>query len=346
MRKLRMAVIGAGQISRVTHLPNFMEMEQVEVVGVCDVSADAAKALAKQFDIENYYQNYNAMLNELKPDAVTICVPNKFHSRITLDALGSGCHVLCEKPPAISAEEAREMEELAKKKGLILSYGFHFRHSEHVSILKKKIDNNEFGAIYHAKAQWHRRRGIPGWGNFTNKEMQGGGPLIDIGAHVLDIALYLLNYPEISYVCATSSDRIGKSGGIGLMGAWDPKRFTVEDGVFGFIGFADGTSLEVEASFAINQKERDKRNVRIFGDKLGASLFPFEIYGEECGQLIDQTYPFLEMRDWHLDSDKNFVNACLGQEEILVTATQGTYVQKVIDALYQSAESGKPVIIG
>lgn len=346
MKKLRMAVMGAGQIAKVTHLPNLGKMEKAEVVGICDVNMESARALAEQFGIGGVYQDHKKMLSELKPDAVMVCVPNKFHSRMTLDALECGCHVLCEKPPAITLQEAQQMEEEAGKRNLILSYGFHFRHSEQVALLKEKVCKGEFGTIYYAKAQWHRRRGIPGWGNFTNKEMQGGGPLIDIGAHVLDAALYLLGYPKVSYVCAASSDRIGKRGGNGLMGSWNPERFSVEDGIFGFIRFEDGTSLETEASFAMNQKERDLRNVMLYGDRLGASLFPLEIYGEEDGQLIDSTYPFVEMRDWHLDSDRNFVNACLGQEEILVTAVQGTYVQKVIDALYKSADSGRPVMMG
>lgn len=345
MKRLRMAVIGAGQIAKVTHLPNFREMDQAEVVGICDVNLDAAKALAEQFGIQNFYQDHKKMLSELKPDAVTICVPNKFHCRMTLDALECGCHVLCEKPPAITVREAWQMEEEARKRNLVLSYGFHFRHSEHVALMKEKVRNGEFGTIYHAKAQWHRRRGIPGWGNFTNKEMQGGGPLIDIGAHMLDAALYLLEYPEITYVCATSSDRIGKRGGCSLMGSWNPDCFQVEDGVFGFLRFENGTSLLIETSFAINQKEKDSRNITLYGEKLGASLFPLEVYGEKDGQLTDSTYPFMEMRDWHMDSDKNFVNACLGQEELLVTAAQGTYVQKVIEALYKSADSGRPVIM-
>lgn len=136
----------------------------------------------------------------------------------------------------------------------------------------------------------------------------------DIGAHMLDSALYLLDYPEISYVCATSSDRIGKTSKVGLMGGWDPECFTVEDGIFGYVRFADGTSLDLQTSFAINRKERDVRSVKFYGSKEGADLFPLEIYGEEDGQLVDQTFPFLEMRDWHLDVDTNFVKACLGEE--------------------------------
>ena len=128
------------------------------------------------------------------------------------------------------------------------------------------------------------------------------------------------------------------------MGKWDAGRFSVEDGLFGFIRFADGTSMSLETSFAINRKERDLRKIQLFGDKLGANVFPLELYGMEQGQLIDQSFPFIEISDWHKDSEENFVKACLGKEPLLVTAWQGTYVQRVIGALYKAAESGMPYI--
>ncbi len=345
MKQLRMAIIGSGQIAQVTHIPNYQSMEEVEIVGICDTRLEAAKLTAEKFGIAKYYDSHVEMLRELKPDAVTICVPNKFHCQITLDALEAGCHVFCEKPPAITAEEAMMMETMAKEKGKILSYGFHFRSSEHVTYLKDRIRSGKMGEIYHTEVKWHRRRGIPGWGCFTNKEIQGGGPLIDIGAHMLDSALYLMNYPEISYVCASTSNRIGKTSKVGLMGSWDPEKFTVEDGMFGFVHFENGTSLEIQTSFAINCKEKDLRSVKLFGSKEGAELFPLEIYGEEDGALINKEFPFLQMRDWHIDIDRNFVQACLGEQELLVTAAQGTYIQKLICALYQSAETGMPVIM-
>lgn len=284
------------------------------------------------------------MLEDLQPDAVIICVPNKFHCQITLDALEAGCHVFCEKPPAITVEEAEQMAAKAEETGKLLSYGFHFRASGHTRFLKDRIAKGKMGEIYHTEVKWHRRRGIPGWGCFTSKEIQGGGPLIDIGAHMLDCAFYLLDYPEISYVCASSSNRIGKTSKAGLMGEWNPERFTVEDGIFGYIQFTDNTSLSLQSSFAINQEEKDIRSVKLFGSKEGANLFPLKIYGEEEGQLVNLEFPFFEMRDWHMDLDTNFVHACLGKEELLVTARQGAYVQKIICGLYESAETGKPVI--
>lgn len=343
MKKLRVAVIGAGQIAKVSHLPNYQRMEEVEVVGICDPREDAAKELAAQFGVPNCYSDYEKMLDGLKPDAVSVCVPNKFHCGIVCGALSRGVSVLCEKPPAISPEEAKKMEMAAKDSGCLLSYGFHLRHGRNVALLKRKIENGDFGDIYAARVQWLRRRGIPGWGNFTNRDIQGGGPLIDIGAHVLDLAFYLLDFPEVAYVCAVQGQKIGKRGGVGLMGNWDPDKFTVEDGLFGFIRMKNGAGISLETAFALNMKEKDVRNVQLFGEKLGATVFPLETFGEDAGQLVDTEYPFSEETDLHYLCLENFVQACLGMQKLLVTAEQGCYLQNVIHALYRSAESGEPI---
>lgn len=344
MEKLKVAIVGAGQITRKSHIANYQSLEQVDVVAICDTNKVAAESAAKEFNIPMYFENHIEMLEAANPDAISVCVPNKFHSNITCDALEKGCHVLCEKPPAITVEEAKRMEQMASNKKKLLTFGFHFRHGTNVKLLKSKIENKEFGDIYGARVQWIRRRGIPGWGNFTNKVLQGGGPLIDIGAHMLDIAAFLMDYPEINYVCATSHDKIGKRGGAGLMGNWDADKFTVEDGLFGFISFKNGASINLETSFALNIKEKDVRNVQIFGDRLGATVFPLELFGEDHSQLINTEYPFDDGKDLYYTEIENFVNACLGKEKLLVTSEQATYIQTLICALYDSANSGKPVM--
>ncbi|MBC5690606.1 Gfo/Idh/MocA family oxidoreductase [Mediterraneibacter sp. NSJ-55] len=344
MKHLRMALIGAGQIAQATHIPNYISMPEVELAGICDVRIETARKAADAFHIPQYFDSSTKMLRELKPDAVTVCVPNKFHYQTVMEALNRGCHVLCEKPPAITAEEAEQMEKKAHEKGCLLSYGFHLRSSEEVQFLHRAIEQGTLGELYHVEVKWRRRRGIPGWGNFIDKEIQGGGPLIDIGAHVLDSALYLLDYPRIDYVCAASSNRIGKTYHEGLMGKWNPEKFTVEDGLFGFVKFKNGCSLEIQTSFALNQKEKDIRNILLYGDRSGAQLFPLEIYGEEAGRLYDKTFPFTGQKDLHLELDRNFVQACLGRETLLVKPWQGTYIQSLIGILYESAETGRPVV--
>jgi predicted dehydrogenase len=346
LEKLRVAIIGAGQIARVSHIANYQSREEVEVVAVCDTNLEAAANVASQFHIPEYFQDHITMIEKVRPDAVSICIPNKFHARVTCDALELGCHVLCEKPPALTVEEARLMEAKAKSNQRLLTFGFHFRYGENVRLVKTKIDHGDFGSIYNAKVVWTRRRGIPGWGNFINKDLQGGGPLIDIGSHILDLAAYLLDYPEIDYVCATAHDNIGKNGsGIGFMGRWDPERFTVEDSLFGFIRFKNGSSINLETSFALNMKDKDCRNLYLYGDKLGASVFPLELYGEEYSQMMNSTYLYDDAKDLHAAEVDNFVNACLGKEELLITPKQAVYIQTLICALYESAQQGKPVSI-
>lgn len=339
---LRAAIIGAGQVARTSHINHYQSIGGVEVAAVCDVNAEAARQTAEAFGIPHWYSDAETMLREIRPEAVSICVPNKFHCEMTCIALEHGCHVLCEKPPAITVKEAELMRDTARRYGKILTYGFHFRHAERVSFLKKKVTDGELGTIYAGDVVWMRRRGIPGWGNFTSRELQGGGPLIDIGTHILDLAVYLMDYPAIDYICATSSNRIGKQGGIGLMGSWDGGLFEVEDGLFGFIRFADGASLQVRTAFAVNIAEKEQRSLSLYGDKKGLSVFPAGLYGEEDGQQENRIYPFDEARDWHYDCIRNFVESCMGLAKPLVTPEQAVYVQKIIAGLYISAETGKP----
>ena len=344
MADLKIVVIGAGQVARTTHLPILGRMENVEVAAVCDVNGAAAEAAAESSGIARWYTDHRQMLQKEQPDAALICVPNRFHHDTVMDALKAGCHVLCEKPPAMNPGEAAGMEAEAAARGKLLSYGFHFRHCAQVKLLREMIEAGSLGDIYHTEVRWTRRRGIPGWGNFTSKKMQGGGPLIDIGAHMLDAAMYLLDYPEISYVTASASDRIGKQGGTGRMGKWKGDSFTVEDGLFGRIQFRDGSDLQISTAFALNQKEENSRNILLYGDRMGASLFPPELYGERGGIPFETVFSIPQEHDWHEDSDRNFIKACRGEEPLLVTAAEGTYIQKLIHALYQSAESGRPVL--
>ena len=343
MNRLKVAVIGAGQVAQTSHINHYQSFGTVEVAAVCDVNQEAAQKAAKKFGISKWYSDPLEMLKEVQPDAVSICVPNKFHCELACLCLEQGCHVLCEKPPALTAQEAELMRDTADRCGKILTFGFHFRHAGRVSFLKNKIVNGEIGTIYAGEVIWTRRRGVPGWGNFINEELQGGGPLIDIGAHMLDLAVYLMDYPEADYVCAVSSDRIGKQGGTGLMGRWDGSKFSVEDGLFGFIRFADGSSLQVKTSFALHMAEKEERNVCLYGDKKGLSVFPAELYGDEDGRQFNTVYPFEEAKDWHYDCIRNFVESCMGKAEVLVKPEQAVYVQKLINGLYRSAKTCEPV---
>ncbi len=333
---IKAAVIGAGNIAKTAHIPSYKEREDVSLVGISDVNYEVAKSCADEFDIPGVFSDAEKMIASLKPDVVSICAPNKFHYPFTMMALEHGCSVFCEKPPAIKSREAVEMEETAKEKGLVLYYGFQNRFSSEYE--KARELKKELGHITHSKAVWLRRRGIPGWGVFTNKEIQGGGPLMDIGIHMLDMTLSLLDYPEISYVSATLADDIGKRGGTGDLGPWDGSKYTVEDSLFGYIVFRNGTSLEIETSFALNQKEKNEKNIILYGSDASVSLFPFELYRNGAVEEIG-----IEKKDERAALIENFLESVKRNEKPRITPSQGTYVLSLIEALYLSAETNSPV---
>lgn len=346
MEKLRVGIIGAGGIATDVHIPAYQKVpENVEIVAISDVVYEKAKAVAEEKGITHAFDDYEKMLKEVELDAISICVPNKFHKAATIAALQAGCHVLCEKPPAMNQEEAKEMEDIAVAQGKLLMYGFHYRFTQEVQTARRFIDGGELGNIYNARVQAIRRRGIPGWGVFTNKELQGGGPLIDIGVHMLDTALYLMGYPEPDVVLGKTHQQLGTQKGVGLLGEWDFENFTVEDMAVGMITFKNGASLVLESAFAANVKEREVMQVSLLGNKGGADIFPLHIYQEKHGALVDLSPQYLPQTNAHQDEIHAFVADCIKNNVTPRLAEQGTRIQRIIDALYRSAETGKAIHI-
>ncbi len=344
--KLKVAIIGAGGIAQAVHIPNYLKCgERVELVAVCDVVLDKARELASEVKASYAFSDYVEMFNTVDIDAVSICTPNKFHYPATMGAIEAGCHVLCEKPPAMTVEEAAEMAEAAEKAGKILTYGFHYRHAPEVEALKRFIDHDELGDIYAANVRAMRRRGIPGWGVFTNKELQGGGPLIDIGVHMLDTALYLMGYPEPDTVFGVTYQKIGKQNGVGLMGPWDWENFTIEDMARGMITFKNGASILLDSAFAANVEKHDEMNVTLMGDKGGADVFPLKIYQEKHDVLVDTTPSHLPEKGHHELEIERFVEACLSGTPTISNGKEGVFLQQIINGLYESAEKGEAVKI-
>lgn len=346
MKKIRVGLIGAGMIAETAHIPAYLKnSDKLEIAAICDINKDRAAKIAESSGIPKAFDSHKEMLEQCSLDAVSVCVTNKFHASAAVDALNAGCHVLCEKPPAMNYEEANAMYEAARKSGKILTFNFHFRHAEETKALKEMIGRGEFGDIYAARVQALRRRGIPGWGNFVNKELQGGGPLIDIGVHMLDTTLYLMGYPEPVYVAAGTHQRIGNKPGIGLMGSWDHTKFTVEDSAFGFIRFKSGATLNLETSFALNMKEESLMNVHLFGEKAGASVFPLQVYSETGAVLTNIDFPHLQSINKWEESITDFINSCVYDRQPVCKAEESLIIQKLIDAMYMSAEKGQPVIL-
>jgi len=333
------AIIGGGHIADQNHIPALKALhDQVEVVAICSRDIHKARTLADKHDIPLAYDNAGEMFNqEQKPNLIINCTANNLHYPFTMQALENGCHVLCEKPPAMSAKEAREMADLAKKNDLTLAYNFQRRQSPEYLLLKKYLESGQFGEIYHIKANFLRRRGIPGWGNFTNKTIQGGGALIDLGVHILDLALGLLDYQKPDRIVANIYDFIGKTGGKGLKGQWDPAKFEVEDACFANLSFPNNASIMLSTSFALNIQEEETVNLEIFGSKAGAKLHPLSIFTEVESELADIRFPHLTQTNIQLQNTIAFIDACLGKESNICNGEQGAVLQEIIEKIYQSA---------
>ncbi|MFZ3591318.1 Gfo/Idh/MocA family protein [Bacillus sp. DJP31] len=343
MTKLRMGLIGVGGIAQGRHIPTFLKLsDQVIIEAISDVNEEVAKSVAEKFSISKVYSNYRDMFNEV--DAVTICTPNKFHAEITIAALEAGVHVLCEKPMAMTTEECQAMIAAADKSGKVLSIAYHYRFMKDSQAAKRVIIENEIGAPIVARARALRRRKVPGWGVFTNKELQGGGSLIDYGCHFLDLSLWLLGNPEVVEVMGTTYNQLSKMPNqVNEWGVFNHETFEVDDHVTAYIKFANGASMLFETSWSANIKN-DEESVSISGSTGGIDLFPFQMNQAKHGMLLNSESAFVPGEDDpSLPQAQNFVNSCLGLEELVVKPQEALQVSKIIDAIYKSSETGESI---
>ncbi len=333
----RAAIIGGGSIADKNHIPALKQLAPlVEVVAVCSRDVGKARAMADAHGIPHAFADPAVMYAECQPNVVINCTPNNLHYSLTMQALANNCHVLCEKPPAITAREAREMADVATQKGLTLAYNFQRRQSAQWRLMLRCRDEGQLGEVYHIKAHYLRRRGIPGWGSFTNKAIQGGGALMDLGVHVLDLALDVLNYPPPDKVLGNTYNFIGKTESKGLKGNWNPETFSVEDACMAHISFSTNASIALSASFALNMEVEETVNLEVFGSKGGATLYPFNLHTAVAGELADIRFPFLEELDNQLANTTAFLDACQGKPTTICTAEQGAVLMDIVERIYLS----------
>lgn len=345
MEKLRIGVIGLGMGRH--HIAGYQAHPGAEVVAAADVDEKRLNEICDQYHVPHRYTSAQQMLEEEKLDLVSVATPNKFHRDLTVAALEAGCHVLCEKPMAMSAAEGREMLAAAQKAGKRLMINFSYRFSEQSRALKQQVDSGLLGEVYFARTVWHRRRGLPGFGGwFGQKALSGGGPLIDLGVHRLDLALWLMGYPKPVWVLGSTYNPIGSE-----LAARMGKSFDVEDLAVGLIKFANGATLVLEASWAANIKESELMETRLYGTKAGlvqrnvdeTYKFEAEIYLEKDGAQFDmKLHPPLPGA---VSSYYHFVDAILNDRPHMATGEEGLLVMEILDALYRSAAEGGPVQI-
>ncbi|MGG2066957.1 Gfo/Idh/MocA family protein [Bacillus sp. S14(2024)] len=335
---MRIGIIGAGGIATGRHIPAFKQLDNECVIwGVSDIDHERAKEIANEFDIPQVFADYKDMLTEV--DAVCICTPNAFHAEIAIAALQAGVHVLCEKPMALCKQQCEEMLEASKKADRKLAIAYHYRFMKEAQAAKRMM--TEVGRPLVARVKAMRRRKVPGWGVFTNQELQGGGSLIDYGCHLLDLSLWLMGNPKHTAVLGSAYNELSKTPNqLNQWGAFDHETFHVEDHVTAYIKFENGASLLLETSWSANIED-DEEHVSISGVDGGINVFPLELYTTKNGMLLNSTAAWIEgEEDYSFMQAKNFIDACKGKAELVVKPEEALQVSAIIDEIYETSKTG------
>jgi predicted dehydrogenase len=346
MKKLRVGVVGLGIGKH--HIKGYQSHSAAEVVAVADPNRQRLDATAKELGIPSLYEDAAEMLRRERLDVVSVATPNRFHKSLAVAALRAGCHVLCEKPMAMTAAEARQMNAAARKARRRIMINFSFRFTPMSWALKREVDTGVLGDVYFASTQWLRRRGMPGFGGwFGQKALAGGGPLIDLGVHRLDLALWLMGYPKPEWVMGATYDPIASAAAKA-----QGKAFDVEDFASAYIRFRNGATLQLQASWAGNIKERELMETRLLGTRGGLVQrnvgegyeFEAELFVERGGTQFDyRPHPPIPNAPGAM---YHFIDSIVNRTPHIATGEEGEVVMKLLDAIYRSARTRRPVRVG
>ena len=337
VEKTTVGVIGLGLGQ--AHLAGYLKNDRVEVVGLADLDAGLVEGTASEHGVPHAVTDYRDLL-ALEPDLVSVCLPNYLHAPVTIDVLDAGAHVLCEKPMALNAAQARDMTAAARRNGRYLMIALNNRFRTETQILKKLVEEGVLGEIYYARTGWLRRSGIPGAGTwFTRKAQAGGGPLIDLGVHMIDLTRWLMGNPRPVSVVGATYARLSDS----VEGDFD-----VEDLATAFIRFEGDVTLVVETSWA-SHVPAEGSYVKLMGTRGGAEITGNEltVYTDLHGEQVDIT-PACAPREW---SDciaaeiAHFVDCIRAGRTPMSTGEQGVEIMQILDGIYESAAGNRMVHI-
>ncbi|MSP13452.1 MAG: Gfo/Idh/MocA family oxidoreductase [Chloroflexi bacterium] len=358
--RLRLGIFGAGSLAQKAHLPVAKAHPDLDVVALCDNNLSRAEMVAQEFQVPQVFSNWEEMVKQVPLDMAIVCTPNIFHAPISIAALEAGAHVLCEKPMAIRSEDAERMAATAKRTGRILTIGHHLRFEPAIQAVKTLIDQGKMGRIYYIQARYLRRSGIPGFGSwFTRRELAGAGALFDIGVHALDLALYLLDFPQPETVSGVSYAELGSRGrGLGGWGAdifKTSKDFDVDELSAGLVRLAGGAAIQLEASWAGYNPSSEF--IGIFGTEMGAEIVreggPFKLrLHQDLNDMPAVTEPVLPQLQapvpqkqywWEIDQ---LVRAIRENGQPMVLPEESVITTRILEGLIRSAGSQAEVRFG
>jgi len=350
--KVRVAIIGLGMGT--SHAQGYLQVPECELVAVADtnperlnrnIEPNGKESYVQRLGESNCFSDYKQMLKTVKPDLVSVALPNFLHAPVTLDCLKAGSHVLCEKPMAMNVKQARAMADTAAKLKKKLGINLSYRYMPQARALKDLADSGFLGKPYHAQTRWTRRDGFPGFGSwFGQKELSGGGPLIDLGVHRIDLAMWLMGNPQPVSVSGACHHEIGVPRGKKLKKAYD-----CEDLAAGFIRFDNGVSLVLEISWGNHQAQPEMMSTSVYGSKGalvhrnegGGYQFVGEYFYEQNGHKLAGTVAAASASS--KSSYFEMVDAIINNKKLLADAEDGIRIQRVLDGLYQSAATGREV---
>jgi predicted dehydrogenase len=344
----QLGIVGLGGIGH--YHADLLGEQDAELVGGVDISGDARRSFSEKYNVSTYEQ-VGDLLDIT--DALFVTTPNRFHEEYTINALEAGLDVLLEKPLAHTLESAQRIVDAAQKAEGFCMVGFNNRFSAPVEVIKQYQADGRFGEFSHVEANYIRRRGIPGRGSwFTSKDVAGGGSLIDIGVHAIDLALYFLDFPTITEVSGTARSQFGTREDYAFVEMWGddigPQGFDVDDSASAFIRTDKGQTISLDIAWATNRPTNDKFVLR--GTKAGASFdrasHELTVYEDSKAGRDHLTDATIETRasDTHKAEQRYFFNHVgSGTAPPRNTVEEGLAVQKVIDAIYRSSEHGRAV---
>ncbi|MCQ2427281.1 MAG: Gfo/Idh/MocA family oxidoreductase [Clostridia bacterium] len=350
---VKVGIIGCGGIANGKHMPSLSRLKNVKMVAFCDIIGERAAKAKDKFGTPDALvcTDYRDLLADKSIDVVHVCTPNRWHSIITVDALEAGKHVMCEKPMAINSAEAKKMLDAAERTGKKLTIGYQTRQRADARYLKTECDAGTLGDIYYAKATAVRRRAVPTWGVFLDEYAQGGGPLIDIGTHALDLTLWMMNNYKPKYCVGTNYHALNKQTNQGNdWGNWDPDKFTVEDCAFGFVVMENGATITLEASWALNVLDAREAITQLCGTLGGADMLDGLRFN---GIRNNQKYmfkpqlggagaAFYDAKKEPSMSDieaEQWINAVVNDTDPCVLPYQAYTVTRILEGLYESAKT-------
>lgn len=356
MKKVKIGIIGCGGIANGKHLPAIQRNGNFDLVAVCDLVEERALKAKEEYGCENtkVLTDYKELLKIEEIEAVYVLTPNRSHSFISVDALHAGKHVMCEKPMAINTVEAKKMVAAAKETGKLLTIGYQSRYRTDSQYVKAACENGDLGEVYYGKAHAIRRRAVPTWGVFLNEYEQGGGPLIDIGTHALDLTLWMMNNYEPESVLGSVYKKLGdQRNTANAWGDWDPEKFTVEDSAMGFIKMKNGATINLEASWALNTLDVDEAKTSLCGTKAGADMkdgvrINTVKYNKQVTEQPALDAAGVAFYDGSAAKPEDveqgvFYNAIANGGELTVKPEQALVVTQLLEAIYESAKTGKAV---